>query len=54
MPFAMAIGKTPRRYWDTCVFLAWIKDEKRAPGEMEGIAEQAPEVDRGALVVTHA
>lgn len=24
-------------YWDTCIFYAWLKDEKLEPGEMEGI-----------------
>ena len=30
-------GKTRLFYWDTCVFLAWIKDEKRPPGEMDNL-----------------
>ncbi len=24
-------------YWDTCVFIAWLKDEKRPSGEMDGV-----------------
>ncbi len=31
-------------YWDTCVFLAWMKDEVRAPGEMEGVSQVAKRV----------
>jgi predicted nucleic acid-binding protein len=26
-------------YWDTCLFLAWIKDEERPTGEMAGVRE---------------
>jgi predicted nucleic acid-binding protein len=26
-------------YWDTCLFLAWIKDEQRNLGEMDGVRE---------------
>ncbi len=26
-------------YWDTCLFLAWIKDEQRKTGEMDGVRE---------------
>lgn len=32
-------GKTPVYYWDTCLFLAWIKDEERKSGEMDGVRE---------------
>lgn len=40
-------------YWDTCVFIAWLKDEARAPGEMEGVAEMVKAVDKGhAVIVT--
>lgn len=37
----MPTGKQQIIYWDTCVFLAWMKDETRPPGDMEGIAEVA-------------
>lgn len=31
-------GNNPIYYWDTCIFLAWLKNETtRKPGEMEGI-----------------
>ena len=26
-------------YWDACLFLAWIKDEERISGEMDGVRE---------------
>ena len=35
-------GKSDTVAWDTCIFLAWLKDEKppqRAVGDMEGIAQ---------------
>jgi hypothetical protein len=28
-------------YWDSCVFIAWLKDEKRKPGILEGVAHWA-------------
>lgn len=33
-------GTRPVFYWDTCIFLAWLKDETtRKPGEMEGVED---------------
>ena len=32
-------GAEPTYYWDTCLFLAWIKDEERKSGEMDGVLE---------------
>jgi hypothetical protein len=32
-------GADPVYYWDTCLFLAWIKDEERRTGEMDGVRE---------------
>lgn len=32
-------GADPTYYWDTCLFLAWIKDEQRPSGEMDGVRE---------------
>jgi predicted nucleic acid-binding protein len=32
-------GGEPIYYWDTCLFLAWIKDEERKSGEMAGVRE---------------
>ena len=32
-------GTDPVYYWDSCLFLAWIKDEQRPTGEMDGVRE---------------
>jgi len=32
-------GNSPLYYWDTCIFLAWLKDEERKIGEMDGVRE---------------
>ena len=32
-------GANPLFYWDTCLFLAWLKDENRNSGEMDGVRE---------------
>lgn len=32
-------GNTPVYYWDACLFLAWLKDEERKAGEMDGVRE---------------
>lgn len=32
-------GSGPIYYWDTCMFLAWLKNEARQPGEMDGVRE---------------
>ena len=34
-------------YWDTCVLLAWLKNEPRKAGEMEGVIAAAREVMQG-------
>lgn len=36
-------------YWDTCIWLAWIKNEKRKPGEIEGIQEQVEQFERDEI-----
>jgi predicted nucleic acid-binding protein len=48
----MQTGKKSVFYWDTCIFLAWLKDEKRPAGEMEGIKKVADMVlkDQAILV----
>ena len=33
-------------YWDSCIFLAWLKDEERAEGEMAGLASIVKEVEK--------
>jgi predicted nucleic acid-binding protein len=32
-------GASPLYYWDTCLFLAWLNDEQRKTGEMDGVRE---------------
>lgn len=32
-------GANPLYYWETCLFLAWLKDEERPFGEMDGVRE---------------
>ena len=32
-------GNSPLYYWDACIFLAWLKDEERRLGEMDGVRE---------------
>jgi predicted nucleic acid-binding protein len=32
-------GNNTLYYWDSCLFLAWLKDEKRPTGEMDGVRE---------------
>lgn len=32
-------GNNPLYYWDTCLFLAWLNDESRKSGEMDGVRE---------------
>lgn len=39
-------GGDPIYYWDTCIFLAWIKDEQRKSGEMDGVREMIDRVKR--------
>ena len=33
-------------YWDACIFLAWLKNEERAEGEMPGLLSLAQEVEK--------
>ena len=42
------ISSTPVYYWDTCLFLAWFKDEERAGGEMDGVRDIILRVEKGA------
>lgn len=50
----MAPGKT-LWYWDSCIFIAWIKGEERPSGQMEGIDEMVRAIDKGeAILLTSA
>jgi predicted nucleic acid-binding protein len=41
----------PKYYWDANLFLAWLINEKRKKGEMEGLAEVAWMVDHNEAVI---
>jgi len=46
-------NKTPIYCWDSNIFIAWIKDEKRSPGDMDGVLEIAERVQRNqAILIT--
>jgi len=36
-------------YWDSCIFLAWLKDEDRPEGEMDGVYECVEGVERNTV-----
>ena len=33
-------------YWDSCIFLAWLKGEERAEGEMAGLMSVVREIEK--------
>jgi|KBSSwiStaDraftv2_1062776.scaffolds.fasta_scaffold223148_6 predicted nucleic acid-binding protein len=41
----------PKYYWDANIFIAWLKNEKRKAGEMEGLAEIVWMVERNQAVM---
>ena len=41
----------PKYYWDSVLFIAWLKNEKRKPGEMEGLAEVVSMIDKKEAVL---
>lgn len=44
-------GDKPLVYWDTSIFLAWLQDEQRKPGEMDGVRECVSGVNSGNIVL---
>src|SRR6266568_1892300 len=34
-------------YWDSCSFIAWLTNEKRAPGDIEGLEDVVKQVEHG-------
>jgi len=40
-------GRRKKFYWDSCLFLTWLKNEPREPGEVEGIEEVARLIHAG-------
>ncbi len=46
----MRLGK-PIIYWDTSVFLAWFKDEKRPNNEMDGVNDVANKIHKDHVIL---
>ena len=46
-----AMTGTEIEYWDTCVFLALLKNEMHRPGEAQYVSDQARKFDIGALSI---
>ena len=44
-------GKVPVYYWDSCLFLAWLKDEERKQGEMDGVREVVDRAKRREIII---
>lgn len=44
-------GARPVIYWDTCIILAWIQNEKRPAGDMAGIRYFATKIDNNEIVM---
>lgn len=39
-------------YWDTCIWMAWVRDEKRPdPNDMAGIQEQVKQFHAGEITI---
>jgi predicted nucleic acid-binding protein len=38
-------------YWDSCIWIAWLKNERRTPGEMDGVAECVDHVETGKTTI---
>jgi len=41
-------------YWDTCIFIAWLKDEKRQAHDMDGVYDAVDDAKKGKIVVLTA
>jgi hypothetical protein len=46
-------GNSPLYYWDTCLFLAWLKDVERNLGEMDGVRETIDRCRRREVKTMH-
>ena len=45
-------GDRPSIYWDTNIFLVWLKDEKREdPAAMQGVKEAVDSFDTGRMII---
>ena len=47
-------ARKPVYYWDSTIFIAWLQDEKRKPGEMEGVYELASEFEKKGIILVTA
>ena len=48
-------GTKDSYYWDTCLFVSWLADEKRPSGDMDGVREIVAKVKkRDGSIVTSA
>ena len=47
----MPTGRRHSIYWDTCIFLAWMNNEIRPAGDMEGLGRIAELVQRAEVVL---
>jgi predicted nucleic acid-binding protein len=45
------IGGKPLIYWDTSIWLAWARNERRKPGDMEGVQEYIDRYDKGEILL---
>jgi predicted nucleic acid-binding protein len=45
------VGTRPVYYWDTCLFLAWLKDEQRKAGEMDAVKDVLERFKRRELTL---
>ena len=44
-------GKQPLYYWDSCLFVAWIKDEQRKGDDMAGVREVVNRAKRRDVMI---
>lgn len=44
-------GARPVVYWDTCIILAWVQNENRPAGDLEGIRYYVNQIDNNEIVM---
>lgn len=44
-------ARKPVFYWDSPIFISWLQDEKRKPGEMEGVYELAEKFEKKEIIL---
>lgn len=45
------IGGKPLIYWDTCIWLAWARNEQRPAGDIEGIQEYIDRFEKDQIYI---